>query len=61
MLFNRLRQGDVSRETKSWQKERDALRRAVESAAQHGKRQRVLNSLERWAERMACCDKQVSK
>jgi hypothetical protein len=61
MLCRWLRYGDVSRETKQARRELDAIGRAVASARSHGRQQRVLESLDRWAGRVKSFNSQVSE
>jgi len=61
MLRRWLKYGDVLRETKRARRELDAIGRAVESVRVEAQRQRVLNCLERWAERVKSFNSSVSK
>lgn len=47
MLRAALTHGDVSRETKAWREERDALARAVAGARKELRRRRVLKAIDR--------------
>jgi len=52
MLRATLRRDDVSRETKRWVRERDALGRAVQSARADLRAVKIDRALDRWLDRI---------